>query len=465
MDTVRHVRRLEPYYINREHDPVDPFVHEIIQQTVPAPTIDALFDYTRGMYSLDLHYASFNKYIRPTGLDELYWFRMQNNPHFQRAFQHVEDVLSPYLAVTPIPTDQLDRIKWWNSSAAGFGYIGKRRDNYMLARRNATRALYQFEYFGDDYRFVPFRAFARTQLALRANPKVRHVWGSPFHSLLLEGCTAQPITEQLLISNTPIYIGRDVLKNMPHDIRRILDNTCGQCYCIDWSCFDSSANRGILDWCFDMLEKYIEFQTVGDRFAFAYARKFFVHKPVVMPDGHLFYVSTGVPSGSYFTQIIDSIVNLVYVYALQSKFFGTFAPTYVLGDDSIFAVNSSTNYLSQMSDWMNGFGLTMNVEKSLVTPHYSEVSFLGHNFYGSSVTRDEFTLLSLALFPEEQSDDPVMSAVRTSSLLYDSGFNSTAMYNLLKILVAKHHIDDLTVTLEGIRPIGVTPPFSKLFLL
>lgn len=465
METVIHLRRIEPYWLNRDFQPVDFYVQRTLKLYGDPMLSDALKHYTRGMYSLGGHYEAFSKYVRPVGLDELYWFKMLNNPHFREAMRLVTAELKPIFSVEPIASNQLDKIEWWSHTSAGFGYKGLKKDNYLLARHNATKALYQFEYFYPNYRFVPYRAFARTHLALRADPKIRHVWGVPFHSLLLEGCIAQPILKSCMLYDGPIYIGRDLIKDLPFSIVQMYNQSSGWLYCIDWSGFDASVNRGLLKWCFDLIGSSMDLKTIGDIWTFLYARDGFLDKYVAMPDGHLFLVTSGIPSGSFFTQLIGSICNLVIMYAIQLKFFGSVQRTYVLGDDSIFVSPEQSNLLPQIAEWIGSFGLKLNVTKSICTGNYSDLTFLGHNFYGSTVSRDDFTLLSMALYPEDVPTDAVASSVRVSSLLYDSGFNSFAMYNVLRHMLDMYNVRDHSLSSEGLRVYDTTVPFSRLFTL
>lgn len=41
-------------------------------------------------------------------------------------------------------------------------------------------------------------------------------------------------------------------------------------------------------------------------------------------------------------------------------------------------------------------------DKTIITQNFRDIIFLGHNFYGSKVTRDDFTYLSLSLHTEDE---------------------------------------------------------------
>jgi hypothetical protein len=459
LSTVEWKRRLWSYSLLKGGHHEDPYVKEILDEVLDSSTKQALGQYTRGMYTLDLHYSSFLKYARPLSDEVLYADRLKEDPFIQKAIKIVEEQLAPIFTVPVWDINNVDNVFWWPNTSAGWGYIGKKRDNYALATSNAYRALYDFGRFGNEYRFVPDKAFARSQLALRANPKIRHVWGRAFHNILIEGLTAQPIIERAMSIDTPIYIGRDLHKDLPFTIIRQLRDDNSVCYGLDFSAFDARMNSYLVEEAFNMIERHI--QTTNYQ-PFYYARNLFQRTPVVMPDGNLYIVKTGIPSGSMFTQLIGSITNLVLIYAVQLRFLGRIYETYVLGDDSLFAMEDALLDISEAADWLSSFGQVLNQEKTILTRKYSEIVFLGHNFYGSSVTRDDFTCLSLALFTEDDVLRPSDTAVRLSSLLYDSGCNSYYIYDTYKLLLSRHNIDWSRVIQ---RPVDRVPPFGKLLVL
>lgn len=211
-----------------------------------------------------------------------------------------------------------------------------------------------------------------------------------------------------------------------------------------------------------MLQTLLDLSKPIDQLIFDFSRTLFTHTPVVMPDGRLFVVHSGVPSGSYWTQIIDSIVNLLLIYSFQLKYFGDIQPTYVLGDDSIFTSDSKPVPIEVITEYFAQFGLTLNSDKTVITKQISDVIFLGHNCYGSGVTRDEFMCAQLALYPSDTVLSPATSITRIASLLYDSGFNSTILHNIYRILL---HLYELNWSQQPIRPLTITYPFSELFVI
>ena len=95
-----------------------------------------------------------------------------------------------------------------------------------------------------------------------------------------------------------------------------------------------------------------------------------------------------VPSGSYFTQLIDSVVNYVISIYVHLRVFGKWYATYVLGDNSIYAVPQETD-LNVFHSEYELIGFPLSLDKSLVKTDFSEATFFGHKFHGTSIDRDD----------------------------------------------------------------------------
>jgi hypothetical protein len=458
--TVQFVRLLRRYNLTRLGHLEDPFVKDLIWDSLEEDTRVALLRYSRGLYDVARHYHSFDFFKRPISVDELNGERLKNHPHFNSAFQVVLDDLQCLQGIRLMRPSQLKQVEFHGGTAAGYGYKGKKRDNHKRAVRNALRALRGYKTHGIKYRFVPDMAFARTQLSERSSPKLRHVWGRAFHHILIEGLLANPIYNVLKIRPSPIYIGRDLLKEMPFEIHIALRHR-EPVYCLDFSKFDASLSRFLISKAWSVLEHLVHFVDNQDRSCFSFMRDLFMNNPIVMPDGKLFIVRAGLPSGSYFTQILGSICNLLLIRTFQITHFGRPLPTRVLGDDSIFTAPVEMS-IEDVASFFEPFGLKLNKEKTLITSEFQKVHFLGHNFYGSKVTRPVFESLTLSLYPEDPVPSAAASIVRVSSLLADSGFNCFLLFNLLQRMLYKHNVNWRDVSN---RPVSFVYPFNKLFLL
>jgi len=218
----------------------------------------------------------------------------------------------------------------------------------------------------------PCVAFARTQ----RGGKTRLVWGYPLEMTMMEARFARPIIDQFLRVRTPMTIGTAKYK-VGAKISCTMRNR-RHTYSLDYSKFDASISKEFILRAFSILETWF---SPEDRTAHCWERivHYFIHTPIVMPDGRLYVgKDRGVPSGSFFTQVIDSVVNLilVYYYLYQRKIRLSIDRLMVLGDDSIFAINEVVE-LEDIATCLEEVGITLNVSKSKVDSYH----YLGAYWY------------------------------------------------------------------------------------
>lgn len=250
----------------------------------------------------------------------------------------------------------------------------------------------------------PCTAYHRIQHGAEG-PKTRLVWGYPQAMTLLEACFARPLIDQFLAIKSPMAFG---LQKFELGARLVRIGNLGINYAIDFSKFDASISPRLISIAFRILETWFDFDkdqlAVWDKVI-----NYFIHTPILMPDGYVWMKHQGVPSGSYFTQMVDSIINYLVIQYVMLKTSGEAATNcLVLGDDSVF---SSTHWvsLSDIASHAKSLGLTVNVEKSGRFRQGESVTFLGHEWKHSLVDRPIEDVAKRLCFPERWSpeDDDV----------------------------------------------------------
>jgi len=170
-------------------------------------------------------------------------------------------------------------------------------------------------------------------------------------------------------------------------------------YGFDFSAFDSSIHPKIIARAFLVLKTH--FAEVNelewDRMV-----HYFIHTPIIMPDGQVYVAHQGVPSGSYWTQMVDSIVNYFAVQYATLRLTGSTVfndKLLVLGDDGLLGLGE---YIPLVR-WASAFkevGLSLNAAKSEVTRGNDGVSFLGHTWERGLVNRSLEDIAKRMAFPE-----------------------------------------------------------------
>lgn len=258
----------------------------------------------------------------------------------------------------------------------------------------------------------PCIALARTQ----KEGKTRLVWGYPFAMTAIEGLFARPIIDQLKGGAYPMAFG--MTDGMLGAKMRVSAYNKDYAYSVDVHQFDASASKYLINVAFDIIATWFDMDWLEPQSGlrayqiFEIIRKYFITTPIVMPDGYIYFGKRhGVPSGSYFTQLVDSIINTIYMGTFSSKFGLSLNKNdcSVLGDDSLFWSNKSisleevTQYASQM------FDAEFQPAKSAKTYYTQPVRYLGRYWVHGEPTLPRDEIVAKAVQPEryrKYSKDP-----------------------------------------------------------
>jgi hypothetical protein len=234
-------------------------------------------------------------------------------------------------------------------------------------------------------------------------PKTRLVWGYPQSQFLLEARFAPLLLERYKLRSNPMTLG---LYKSQIGTRMLAIRNAGVFYSLDFSGFDSSIPPELVSFAFGVLKTHFRTFTEDEQKSWDKVVDYFIHTPIMMPNGIVWQKHRGVPSGSYFTSMVDSIVNyLAITYAWLVTHGQPLDPDHilVLGDDSI--VGHSVNVpLSKLADVLTDLNLVMNVQKTRVGysgrdwPH-----FLGHDWVWGMPDRDIEESWKQTSFPEKPS--------------------------------------------------------------
>ena len=187
------------------------------------------------------------------------------------------------------------------------------------------------------------------------SPKIRHVWGKAFHSIILKGMNAAPLIQAYQDAESPMCIGFQYCKKLPHLIQHVLKsgNEKQAGIGLDVSGFDQSQQPWLIKAAFDILSENISFSDEKAASAWKYSTEFFIRTPVVMPEGRMWLKKLGVPSGSYFMELVDSVINHILSKYIQLRIWGETFKTYVLGDDSLIGIAEEFGFPSLVEPFPN----------------------------------------------------------------------------------------------------------------
>nr|BBQ05104.1 RNA-dependent RNA polymerase [Hubei partiti-like virus 22] len=323
---------------------------------------------------------------------------------------------------------------------------------------------------GHRVTFPDCAAMSRSVVSTKDKNKVRLVWAYPLDMILLESKYVQPLLEAMIDQKigTSVAYGAETQRGGMKWLNKQLTECPNMSYvCLDFSNFDQTIPPWLIRTAFDILEECFDIHTVegpdGERKTDATMvsrewraiRDYFINTPLRMEDGTRFLKKGGVPSGSCFTNLIDSIVNLIVVrYCLKAT--TTYYPSFlcVLGDDSVSAVLGKVNIDNIAKCAKEKFGMVVNVTKSYWTTNPQNVQFLGYyNYYGYP-SRDEEPMLAGLLLPDSSVDESLgLTAARFLGITQAMCGSSAKVDYLCKRLFVELQV----------KGVGVTEDAKKLY--
>ena len=170
---------------------------------------------------------------------------------------------------------------------------------------------------------------------------------------------------------------------------------------IDYSSYDQTISDWLIRDAFKCIRAAFRNDPLFDDELYDVIITDFIEKIFIMPDGMLGVSKKGVPSGSMFTQIIDSIVNRIMILTYAFSKGVDIRHMMIMGDDNIiFSVeqidtDDLAGYLSRV------FGIVCNPEKCTQTAPYRFPEFLSRQWQPSGVYREPKALISKLLYPEK----------------------------------------------------------------
>nr|WMY82295.1 RdRP [Diplodia fraxini partitivirus 1] len=328
-------------------------------------------------------------------------------------------------------------------TAAGSTFMGCKKGEVMEEIYHAARWLgHRMKQDGrgrfnpKKMRFPPCLAGQRGGMSDASDPKTRLVWVYPSEMLCVEGFYAPRMYHAFMKDpHTPMLNGKSAQKLYTEWCVGLREGEL--LYGLDFSSFDTKVPAWLIHVAFDILRQNVDFSTFrGENVNKHDAQKwrnvwdgmvwYFINTPILMPDGRMFRKSRGVPSGSWWTQMIDSVVNYVLVEYLTRCQNVEIRALRVLGDDSAFRSGDNLS-LDLASADAASVGMVLHPEKCDVTDNPSQFKLLGTTYRDGHAFRPTDEWFKLALYPESSVSSIGVSFSRLVGLwiggaMWDSSF-------------------------------------------
>lgn len=318
-----------------------------------------------------------------------------------QAFHRVKRKFRLRKRISPLPVEV---VPFDPSKNAGLPYLTTKGDSYPYALERAKRII------KGEVVAPP------TVIGHRGkNEKVaRPVHIVPFEQILVEGMFFYPLQEQWTKGFFPYCAGiRPAVIGMKVGDMRSSTRLLG----FDYSGFDGSISARLIHMAFDIIKSCFELKPDQEA-TFEYVVRYFITSPMVAPDGFVYKGRRhGVPSGSMFTQMIDSLVNSIIIEYSALRLNVEGLRYLVLGDDSLVGFESGTTDLHMWSEMMAELGITMSPQKSELFEEDEQVHFLGQRWEHGLPGKDVEEALSKLACPERVRADYFSKETRRKALL------------------------------------------------
>jgi len=228
---------------------------------------------------------------------------------------------------------------------------------------------------------------------------VRPVFGYPFSMTCMESRFFEPYQYEVQNHHNP-YVGGRHYSTIAAEVNELRWSSTWV-YQLDYSGFDGSISSELIGYAFAVLKENFVMEERDEK-DWEIICKYFVTAPMLMPDSKMIFGRRhGVPSGSMFTQLVDSIVNSICIEYVRLSTDINITRYHVLGDDSLVGVCGRQIKLNEISQKMEELGVKLNLKKSRIekaksTSHY----FLGHYWHEMVMSRSEKETWEKVLTPE-----------------------------------------------------------------
>lgn len=304
-------------------------------------------------------------------------------------------------------------------------------------------------------------AFARQHLVeSHEEDKIRLVFGAPSTFLMAELTFIWPLQISLLArgENSPMLWGYETTTGGWSRLYKWANKTVPQCNFVatlDWKRFDREARHTVISDIHQLVMRtYFNFSdgyhptvhypdSTGANprrieNLWNWMTDATLTTPLMLPNGDILrFRHSGIYSGYFQTQILDSMYNCVMIFTILSKmgFDLERIAIKVQGDDSILLMaylyeTLKPSFLRFFAHYAKAyFNSTLSIDKSEILPSLENAEVLRYRNHATMPYRDELQLLAMLRHPERTVSLPALMA-RAIGIAYANCGNHTRVYQI-----------------------------------
>nr|UYL95500.1 MAG: RNA-dependent RNA polymerase [Bangxi Parti tick virus 1] len=338
-------------------------------------------------------------------------------------------------------------------SNSGFPHFERKSNIEETIRKEGRTWLHHAK--TKDYTRVPMLPASlgtRGALSPEDDPKTRLVWMYPAAVTVAEGCYAQPLIAKMYTEKAHLFLtGTESRYRTTKFLSLISEDKEEYGVGLDFSSFDTFPVQFLIDDAFKILGQNISHGSYWDKtngvmtagiddlrnfdrvkarseHAFQVITDYFKHTPILLPNGRVVRKHIGVPSGSHFTNLIDSVVNRILqkTFALYTD--RSIRDLVTNGDDSAFHVTSThaKNLLADAEVFFRKWRMTCKPEKCVVAGTPADMHISGTRWKNLCPTRSTDEWFQMLLYPTTFVKDVNLSFQRLLGIGLAGGFHDAS---------------------------------------
>nr|WAK75570.1 MAG: RNA-dependent RNA polymerase [Partitiviridae sp.] len=437
---MTEVKRLPSWRrgILRQTQNYDPFV-DVALKSFDSDLRESIKGFTRSPGDQWDLAEKFRRYDRPAlSLNK-------GDSRFTAAYeQAVSDTMRDFKLDAPIVPHWILDVDLVKSTSSGYPHFARKGDIIDQIRQEGRYHLHHLKLY-DLHRcpLLPCTMSTRGGLSEVTDPKTRLVWMYPAAMTACEAVYAQPLIDAIYSQKRDLLLtGVDSKHRIQRYLSLLGDDDLGTCGLgLDFKSFDNCRVNSLIRDAFSVLRQNVKFGWYYDKVtglqrgrsgvdkraekAFDNIVEYFINTPMLLPNGRIVTKHTGIPSGSHFTNLIDSIINRILMKTFsyyesiplrQLRTNGDDSASTVSPDYSDIVIPKATVFFEKF------FGMTVSVDKSVLAFVPSAMHVSGTTWTGLRPTRTTEEWFMLAAYSDTYISEPFDSFQRLLGLGIAGGF-------------------------------------------
>nr|QNQ74068.1 RdRp [Plasmopara viticola lesion associated Partiti-like 2] len=304
-------------------------------------------------------------------------------------------------------------------------------------------------------------AYHRVVASPQTKTKIRPVWGLPCEVILEESRYFHPLFSELkeIANERDAFYGigmETYLSGHSHLARNFDTSTVKYNMSGDFTNFDARVPAWLIRDVFAHISSWFDFSRVQDSEGKVWNVKtaqtcrrwksmisYFINTKIRTPTGLRFQKSQGVPSGSIWTNLIDTICNAVMTRVALRRLSSLPEKDYYYGDDSSVFLREPIDLDAFADILKTTFGAVLSTEKTMLTNNPENIHWLGYYHRTTGPRRSLDFIVASSLFPDREVSHPLHSAARLLGQLYSimDPVQSVTFFDAIRYLQNKYNIE------------------------